>query len=138
MRDGSFVLNPTPWPLNPSSDNAGLTLHAIALRWLSSDRALRIQEEKEGKRAKTRGPRTNVSWFFCFVVHEYRSPLAIVILCFIHTPFISLYTCTDPSFHSCVLTGYTFFCFLSRGRPHRTMSIGSHSIKSMCHLDIST
>ncbi|KAJ3878103.1 P-loop containing nucleoside triphosphate hydrolase protein [Lentinula edodes] len=61
MRDGSFVLNPTPWPLDPSSGNAGSTLHAIALQWLSNDRALRIQEEKEGKRAKTRGPRTNAA-----------------------------------------------------------------------------
>ncbi|KAJ3763183.1 P-loop containing nucleoside triphosphate hydrolase protein [Lentinula raphanica] len=66
MRDGSFVLNPTPWPLSVDVENAellkaGSTLHAIALHWLAADRALRIQEEKEGKRAKTRGRRINIA-----------------------------------------------------------------------------
>ncbi|KAJ3740156.1 P-loop containing nucleoside triphosphate hydrolase protein [Lentinula detonsa] len=64
MCDGFFVLNPTPWP--PSADNTelikmGTTLHSIALRWLADDRALRIREEKEGKRSKTRGRRSNTA-----------------------------------------------------------------------------
>jgi len=65
MNDGSFSLNPTPWPLNPADTSldpqllrAGSSLHSIALYWLAGDRALRIQQEKEGKRSKTRGPRT--------------------------------------------------------------------------------
>lgn len=67
MNDGSFSLNPTPWPLNPADTSldpqllkAGSSLHSIALYWLAGDRALRIQEEKEGKRSKTRGARTQV------------------------------------------------------------------------------
>ncbi|KIK64014.1 hypothetical protein GYMLUDRAFT_427166 [Collybiopsis luxurians FD-317 M1] len=68
MNDGSFVLNPTPWPFNPADPalnpqvvKAGSSLHSIALYWLANDRALRIKEEKEGKRAKTRGPRTQAT-----------------------------------------------------------------------------
>jgi len=68
MRDGYFVLNPTPWPLNPSdvADSqiifkSGPSLHAIALHWLASDRAFRTKEEKEGRRVKTRGPRNHIT-----------------------------------------------------------------------------
>ncbi|KAK7457074.1 CCR4-NOT regulatory complex component [Stygiomarasmius scandens] len=61
MRDGSFVLEPSPWPLDSSSFGTNSTktptLHSIALKWLSDDRALRIKEEKEGKRKKSRGAR---------------------------------------------------------------------------------
>ncbi|KAF5364935.1 hypothetical protein D9758_008089 [Tetrapyrgos nigripes] len=61
MRDGSFVLNPSPWPLDLSyfSPNGTQTptLHSIALKWLSDDRRLRIKEEKEGKRKQSRGAR---------------------------------------------------------------------------------
>ncbi|KAF5391212.1 hypothetical protein D9757_003075 [Collybiopsis confluens] len=65
MNDGQFVLNPTPWPFDPTTYpaldagliKAGSSLHSIALYWLAADRELRIREEREGKRVKTRGPR---------------------------------------------------------------------------------
>ncbi|KAL0578581.1 CCR4-NOT regulatory complex component [Marasmius crinis-equi] len=64
MRDGAFVLNPTPWPLNPSllppeskMIKTGTLLHSVALMWLSEDRALRLREEREGKRPAVRGAR---------------------------------------------------------------------------------
>ncbi|KAL0059151.1 CCR4-NOT regulatory complex component [Marasmius tenuissimus] len=65
MRDGAFVLNPTPWPLSPSllptdrnTIKIGSLLHSVALNWLSNDRENRLKEEKEGKRPALRGART--------------------------------------------------------------------------------
>jgi CCR4-NOT complex subunit CAF16 len=57
MRLGSFVMNATPWPIDPSLDNkVGVpdgTLFQIALRWLREDREHRRELEKGGR--KTRG-----------------------------------------------------------------------------------
>ncbi|KAF9265368.1 P-loop containing nucleoside triphosphate hydrolase protein [Marasmius fiardii PR-910] len=64
MRDGAFVLNPAPWPLDPillppdgQLLKTGSLLHSVALTWLAQDRAQRTKEEKEGKRPVLRGPR---------------------------------------------------------------------------------
>ena len=63
MRLGSFVMDPTPWPLppiDPLLDNnervpADSTLFQIALQWLREDRVHRKDLEKAGR--KTRGAR---------------------------------------------------------------------------------
>jgi CCR4-NOT complex subunit CAF16 len=80
MRNGSFVVQPSSWPLCDSdfeavvasarregvSENeidtikAGSSLHSIAIMWLAEDRKIRIKEEQEGKREKKRGARSQV------------------------------------------------------------------------------
>jgi CCR4-NOT complex subunit CAF16 len=80
MRNGSFVVEPTSWPISESSfvqivsaahdegvpeaeidfKKAGSTLHSVAILWLAQDRRLRAKEEKEGKREKKRGARIAV------------------------------------------------------------------------------
>jgi len=80
MRNGSFVVEPSVWPLTESafekivasardegvsepsveSDlvaKAGSTLHSVAILWLAQDRRMRANEEREGKRVKKRGAR---------------------------------------------------------------------------------
>lgn len=77
MRNGSFVVEPTSWPISEPSfaqivsaahddgvpeaeidfKKAGSTLHSVAILWLAQDRRLRAKEEKEGKREKKRGAR---------------------------------------------------------------------------------
>ncbi|KAJ3930403.1 MAG: P-loop containing nucleoside triphosphate hydrolase protein [Lentinula lateritia] len=69
MCDGQFTLNPTPWPLQDLDTlledskakehflKSGSSIHALALSWLSNDRTVRVQAEKEGKRRKVRGAR---------------------------------------------------------------------------------
>ncbi|KAL0565382.1 CCR4-NOT regulatory complex component [Marasmius crinis-equi] len=54
MRDGTFVMSPTPWPIPDNSKS----LHAIALEWIRDDRKTREQEEKDGTRRKVRGARS--------------------------------------------------------------------------------
>lgn len=70
--DGRFLLNPSPWPLvdldaqleAPEAKErfikSGSSIHALALTWLSNDRAEREKAEKEGKRPKVRGSRSQV------------------------------------------------------------------------------
>lgn len=72
MCDGQFTLNPTPWPLQDLDTlledskakehflKSGSSIHALALSWLSNDRTVRVQAEKEGKRRKVRGARAQV------------------------------------------------------------------------------
>lgn len=64
MRFGTFVTEPTPWPLQTSTFDATQTtamhanpsfLYSIALQWLTEDREYRRELEKQGK--KTRGAR---------------------------------------------------------------------------------
>jgi len=64
MRFGTFVTEPTPWPLQTSTFDATQTtamhanpsfLYSIALQWLAEDREYRRELEKQGK--KTRGAR---------------------------------------------------------------------------------
>ncbi|KAJ3857068.1 P-loop containing nucleoside triphosphate hydrolase protein [Lentinula lateritia] len=66
MCDGQFTLNPIPWPLQDLGNlledpkakehflKSGLSIHALALTWLSNDRTARVQAEKEGKQRKVR------------------------------------------------------------------------------------
>lgn len=67
MRSGSFVQQPSPWPItspttlatrNPSA----ASLYVIALQWLKEDRENRRELEKEGK--KMRGARKNEVRFY--------------------------------------------------------------------------
>ncbi|TFK43554.1 P-loop containing nucleoside triphosphate hydrolase protein [Crucibulum laeve] len=60
MRFGSFVTEPTSWPITSSSPLAAqfapaTTLYSVALQWLKEDRDHRRRLEKEGR--KTRGAR---------------------------------------------------------------------------------
>ncbi|KZP17298.1 P-loop containing nucleoside triphosphate hydrolase protein [Athelia psychrophila] len=60
MRFGSFVTEPTPWPLDSASLSVSAaadksTLYHVALQWLSEDRAHRRELEKQGR--KVRGAR---------------------------------------------------------------------------------
>lgn len=59
MRFGSFVTEPTPWPLDSTSSVSAAedksTLYHVALQWLSEDRAHRRELEKQGR--KVRGAR---------------------------------------------------------------------------------
>ncbi|KAL0062513.1 CCR4-NOT regulatory complex component [Marasmius tenuissimus] len=56
MRDGMFVMNPTPWPLPESKG-----LHTTALEWIANDKKTREQEEKDGRRKKVRGARSQLT-----------------------------------------------------------------------------
>ncbi|KAK7016754.1 CCR4-NOT regulatory complex component [Paramarasmius palmivorus] len=62
MREGRFVMNPTPWPIEGhpynSSSSKDTSLHQLAIAWIGEDRAVRQREEKEGKRKKVRGARS--------------------------------------------------------------------------------
>lgn len=64
MRDGTFVINPTPWPI----PDLKKSLHDCALEWIGSDRKVRDQEEREGKRTKVRGARYQVLSVLCATV----------------------------------------------------------------------
>jgi len=60
MSLGSFVMNPTPWPLPPidpplSNTERAPDLFQVALQWLREDRVHRRELEKAGR--KTRGAR---------------------------------------------------------------------------------
>ncbi|KAF9520339.1 hypothetical protein BS47DRAFT_1370474 [Hydnum rufescens UP504] len=66
LRDGQFVLHPSPWPFpqdlvdkqtSAALTNSGSSLHALALAWLKEDREVRRQAEQSGRLAKTRGAR---------------------------------------------------------------------------------
>jgi CCR4-NOT complex subunit CAF16 len=59
MRFGSFVVEPTPWPMStePSKDGyANSSLYTVALQWLREDRKHRIELERQGEK-KQRGAR---------------------------------------------------------------------------------
>lgn len=65
MRLGTLVSPPALWPLNSSAfktddKHTGSTLHSVALNWLREDRQHRTQEEKAGRRTKSRGPKNEV------------------------------------------------------------------------------
>lgn len=73
MRFGSFVTNPTPWPLLPVEGTAAgpdsQSLYAVALQWLRDDRKVRTELEKAGR--KVRGARRDqVCTHFIRVVHR--------------------------------------------------------------------
>ncbi|EIM88158.1 P-loop containing nucleoside triphosphate hydrolase protein [Stereum hirsutum FP-91666 SS1] len=59
MRFGSFVTNPTPWPLVPVGGTSAIhdsqSLYLVALQWLREDRKERAELEKSGR--KVRGAR---------------------------------------------------------------------------------
>lgn len=62
MRFGSFVTNPTPWPLvtaRPDSES----LYLVALQWLREDRQVRAELERSGR--KIRGARRDQVWSPC-------------------------------------------------------------------------
>ncbi|EEB90764.1 hypothetical protein MPER_10986, partial [Moniliophthora perniciosa FA553] len=65
MREGRFVMNPTPWPIESHPEvprtqgySRDTSLHQLALAWIGEDRIVREKEEKDGKRKKLRGART--------------------------------------------------------------------------------
>ncbi|ESK88871.1 hypothetical protein Moror_17048 [Moniliophthora roreri MCA 2997] len=65
MREGRFVMNPTPWPIESHPEvprtqgySRDTSLHQLALAWIGEDRVVREKEEKDGKRKKLRGART--------------------------------------------------------------------------------
>jgi CCR4-NOT complex subunit CAF16 len=59
MRFGSFVVEPTSWPMSsdPRKDGfANSSLYTVALQWLKEDREHRIELERQGEK-KQRGAR---------------------------------------------------------------------------------
>ncbi|KAH7929487.1 P-loop containing nucleoside triphosphate hydrolase protein [Leucogyrophana mollusca] len=57
MRFGSFVTEPTSWPMGPSDVLQPMSLYNTALQWLKDDREHRRELEKQGRKA--RGARKN-------------------------------------------------------------------------------
>lgn len=67
MRLGSFLTEPTPWPLDSSKATINSALYHTALQWLKEDRDHRRELEKQGR--KSRGARQNVcSYFISFAL----------------------------------------------------------------------
>lgn len=77
MRFGSFVTEPTSWPLDTASSSVSnaankSTLYHVALQWLTEDRNHRRELEKQGR--KVRGARreeVSAVGYRCFIAENF-------------------------------------------------------------------